>query len=181
MWRSTIFAAAMLLFLSGVAAGQSALSGLHAGDRVRLRADGVRGQFDVAEMSASRLLLRQPESGQQIDVPTNSIQSLHVRGERRPRGGGALRGLGFGLLVGGGGGAIIGYASGDDDPGFLSFSAEEKALMGAVAFGGIGAVLGAVMGAAAPGYNWHPVVAPVRVNVAPLPDGRVSVGFTQRF
>jgi hypothetical protein len=180
MWRTTIFASAMLLLAPAALAGQSASSGLYAGDRVRLKAEHIRGEFDISGISDSTIVLRQPESGRQVEVPLNSIQSLKVRGERRPRGGGALRGFGYGLLAGGGGGAIIGYASGDDDPGFFTFTAEEKALIGAIAFGGMGAALGAVIGAAAPGYHWRSVM-PAQVRVAPLPGARIGVGLTHRF
>lgn len=42
---------------------------------------------------------------------------------------------------------MLGIASGDDPDGLISFSAEEKALLGAVVFGAAGIVVGTVVGA----------------------------------
>ena len=41
---------------------------------------------------------------------------------------------------------MIGYASGDDPPGIISFSAEDKAAMGALGVGAIGGIIGGISG-----------------------------------
>lgn len=60
------------------------------------------------------------------------------------------RDAGLGSLIGGGAGALIGFASGDDPPGVLSFTAEEKAkagfIAGAVSSFLIGGIIGATRG-----------------------------------
>jgi len=58
-------------------------------------------------------------------------------------------GLGLGLAIGGGGGALIGLASGDDKPGWFSFTAGEKATILGLGFGAIGCVVGGIAGAIA--------------------------------
>ena len=62
-----------------------------------------------------------------------------------------------GLLIGGGAGAVIGLASGNDPPGFLSFTAPEKALVLGIAGGVFGSTLGALIGAASRSERWQRV------------------------
>jgi hypothetical protein len=64
------------------------------------------------------------------------------------RGVGAVQGLGLGILVGGISGFSIGLASGDDPPGILSFTAEEKGAIFGVALGLVGGFVGIIGGAA---------------------------------
>ena len=71
----------------------------------------------------------------------------------------------IGLGVGVGVGAIIGFASGDDEPGMVSFQAEGKAGIAAVVLGSVGALIGY---AAAPGEQWESV-----------PDSQIILGFGQ--
>ena len=73
--------------------------------------------------------------------------------------------MGLGLLVGGGIGAVIGLASGDDPPGFLSMSAGEKAGAGGLVLGAGGALVGLVVGIAKSGNDRE---------IEPLPDGDLS-------
>lgn len=76
----------------------------------------------------------------------------------RPRGAGALRGAGIGLLAGSVTGMAIGLASGDD--GF--FSAEQKALALAVALGVPSTAIGAIAGAIMPRELWRSIPIPGR-------------------
>lgn len=57
----------------------------------------------------------------------------------------------IGFCIGAGVGALIGLASGDDDPNknFLAYSAGQKAVGGAILVGGVGAIAGLIAGAAA--------------------------------
>ena len=58
----------------------------------------------------------------------------------------SLQGLLIGGAIGIGTGAAIGLISGDDTGYILAFTAEQKALMGGVSLGAIGALAGAVVG-----------------------------------
>ena len=82
-------------------------------------------------------------------IPLASIVSVtHVDHQL-----GFLQGLGLGMLIGGTGGAILGASGGDDPPCgpesfcILRFSAGEKAVFAGVAFGGLGALIGGIVGA----------------------------------
>jgi hypothetical protein len=59
------------------------------------------------------------------------------------------KGAGFGFLGGASLGVVIGLASGDDPPGFMSYTAGDKAAFLGIAFGLIGMILGAAEGASA--------------------------------
>ena len=85
-----------------------------------------------------------PASGAVMNVATPEVTAVQFTRHGR----GALEELGIGLLSGAAMGALVGFASGDDDPGILAFTAEEKALLGGVFFGGIGGLLGLSFGAA---------------------------------
>ncbi len=89
---------------------------------------------------------------------------------------------GIGLLAGAFSGAFIGLASGDDPPGFLSFTAEEKAALGAFVFGGLGGVIGLIAGTASPGERWEEVpLDQLRVSFGPQRDGPFGLGLLVRF
>jgi len=65
------------------------------------------------------------------------------------------KGAGIGALGGATIGAIIGFADGDDDPGILSMTAEEKALGGGIALAIPGAGIGALIGTGSKKYFIH--------------------------
>ncbi len=60
--------------------------------------------------------------------------------------------VGTGFLIGAGGGAVIGLFSGNDESGFIRFTAGEKALLLGGSFGVAGAIIGGVI-AAVPGSD----------------------------
>ena len=60
-------------------------------------------------------------------------------------------GAGAGLLAG----AIVGYASGDDEPGFFSMTAEDKAIGSGILLLPVGAGIGAVVGTGRTKYPIH--------------------------
>ena len=103
----------------------------------------------------------------------------------RSRGKGAGRGAGLGLLAGAASGILIGVASGDDQSGFLAFTAGEKAAIYGIVLGAVGTIGGAVVGASVSGERWErgaTVFASERVGVHVVPAGRgagiaVSLGF----
>lgn len=69
------------------------------------------------------------------------IKSLTLRKKKAPENG-LLIGMGVGALTG----AISGFASGDDEPGMFSMTAEEKALGGALGGALIGGAIGGIIG-----------------------------------
>lgn len=80
-------------------------------------------------------------SFERVDYLINDIIALQVR-----RKGKIVSSTLIGGLFGGVSGALIGLASGDDDPGLVSFSAEQKAGMLAVPLAVIGSGIGAIGG-----------------------------------
>lgn len=95
------------------------------------------------------ITLQTSYSGQTEDVLWEEIQGLEIRTQKSRRGSAA----GIGLAVGAAAGALVGFASGDDPPGIVSFSAGAKAGMAALVLAPIGALIGA---ASAPGEKWEP-------------------------
>ncbi len=79
------------------------------------------------------------------------------------------------MLVGAGVGAVIGLASGDDPRGtFLGLTASEKARIGAVLFGVVGAVIGYVIASSGKHNRLF-------VSAGPQRDGRLGLGASVRF
>ena len=149
------------------------------GAEVRVQSPSASGRYVVDGHSAQTLMLRD-RTGDIVHVPLGSVTELDVSRGRRTAGSRALRGAGFGLLAGAGTGAVIGFASGDDPAGFMSFSAEEKALMAGVLLGGAGAVLGTVVGLLSRGEQWEAV--PLNsIRTARATDGGMTIGYTIRF
>lgn len=149
------------------------------GAEVRVHSPSASGRYVVDGHSPQTLTLRD-STGAIVHVPLGSVTELEVSRGRRTAGSRALRGAGFGLLAGAGSGAVIGFASGDDPAGFMSFSAEEKALMAGVLMGGAGAVLGTVVGLLSRGEQWEAV--PLNsVRTAPATDGGMTIGYAIRF
>lgn len=75
-------------------------------------------------------------------LSTKDIQQVIIQGHSN-----ILRGMGWGLLGGILMGGAMGYAAGDDKSGFLTMTAGQKAMIGGIVFGIIGAVLGTAVGA----------------------------------
>lgn len=83
-----------------------------------------------------------PRSGAMYSTPTANVASVSFPDGKR----GTLRGLGIGALAGALGGIVFGFAGGDDEPGWFAFTAAEKAAIGALTLGVLGAPVGAVFG-----------------------------------
>ncbi|MEO7489361.1 MAG: hypothetical protein ABIU77_19765 [Ferruginibacter sp.] len=104
-------------------------------DHVYLLNSGIKNPNHMNINSVNAYIERIPIDALQI----NTIALKKKNGGLR----GALIGLGIGALTG----AIIGYASGDDPAtDFFSFTAGEKAALGASFFGVTGALTGAIIG-----------------------------------
>lgn len=126
-----------------------------------------------AEASPAGLVVR-TGSGQQI--AWSEIRAF----EEVSHGRGLLHGLGFGAAIGATAGIVAGLADGDDpceEFCILSLTAEEKATLGAIVFGGIGALSGGVIGLLIGSRDRYVIdrrapAGPVpRVTAAPLPGG----------
>lgn len=76
------------------------------------------------------------------EIEISSIERLKFRSKGKI-GRGIAIGAGAGLALG----VIGGYSSGDDEPGFLAFSAEEKAIGAGMTMLSMGAGVGAIIGA----------------------------------
>ena len=94
----------------------------------------------------------------------------------------ARKGAVIGFLVGALSGSVLGAASGDDPPGWFSFTAEEKVVMEAIGFGLVGGAIWSIVGAVLPAHHWEEIpLDRVRVSFAPQRDGRFALGLTYRF
>lgn len=80
-------------------------------------------------------------NNQEIEILATEIQEIKIR-----QVGAAGRGALIGGMVGLGLGTIVGFASGDDEPGIMAFSAEDKAAILGISLGVVGAGIGALAG-----------------------------------
>ena len=155
------------------------------GARVRVMAPGIGTLVgSLVAIDAEALTLR-PAKGEPRRILLADLERLEV--SRKP--GRRRRGALIGLAAGAVGGYIWGASSNPDgcQPSEYNFcffgsgpwfSDEESGVMGAVFFGGIGAIVGAIV---APGEKWERVSDPrLRVSVAPVRGG-ATVGVSLRF
>lgn len=162
-----------------LAAQDSATIRITVGDDVKLRSRVLSGRFRVSALDSARLTLAGANSVNHV-VEIESLSSLKVARGMNTRGRGAWRGFVRGAAIGAVFGAAAGLADGDDDPGFLAFSAGEKAVLGAVVGGGFGGTVGLTVGAIYPGERWVKVpLATLRSGVSP--DGVATIGVAIRF
>lgn len=80
-------------------------------------------------------------NNQEIEIQATEIQEIKIR-----RVGDAGRGALIGGMVGLGLGTITGFVSGDDEPGIMALSAEDKAAILGIGLGVLGAGIGAMAG-----------------------------------
>jgi hypothetical protein len=135
------------------------------GTRVRITSSDSRLTGKIVAASPDALIVSVKKGREPVTVARDAITRFEL-GHRRTSGKGALRGAGIGLLAGGVGGAALGVALDSPDD---WFSGGELAAGGAIVFGGAGALIGALVGAASPGERWETV-----------PTHRVRVGLTPR-
>jgi hypothetical protein len=155
------------------------------GQRVKVRSPAVAGEFIVRSSSSDTLVLGTMTGNETYSVPTESITRLAVNAGPRSRSAALGRGLGFGFLAGAAVGAMLGYADGDDECAegdwcILDLSAGDKAVVGGAVIGGLGAAIGALVGAFYPGERWERV--PVRrVAAGPGPGGGFAAAVSLAF
>ncbi len=152
-----------------------ALDSLSSGQRVRLLT-GSRSPWmvgTIVAVDADSLHLRLSDTTGQVAIKRGAITRLEVsRGMRSSTGSEARTGL----LIGAGVGAVAGLASGNDQSGFIRFTAGQKALFLGVAGGGVGALLGLIIGSQ-PHEHWDRVsLRDARITLVPHGAG-VALSF----
>lgn len=98
----------------------------------------IRGTFYSADSDG---LILMGEDLNEIRIDPKTVKTISFR-----RKGSVGKGIWIGALSGAVAGGIAGYASGDDEPGLLSWTAEEKAVGNAIFFSFPGAGIGALFG-----------------------------------
>jgi hypothetical protein len=152
------------------------------GARVRITAPSVadhRLVGTIVTVDADTLKLRMWSKPQAalLAIPVACVAELDVSTGPLD----VLRGAAIGTSLGGGLGAPTGLSSGDDEPGWVSFTAEDKAVLLAVPFGFAGLMMGAVIGRIAQTHKWESVpVDRIRMGISPQRQGGslLSASFT---
>jgi hypothetical protein len=147
------------------------------GDRVRLRprapdTPGTVGRWLGADAGRARVEVASAEG--RLDTALVSLADLASLERSTGRGTRLATGAGVGAFVGLAAGVAAGLAEGDDPPGFVSFSAGDKALIYGLGGAGLGAVVGMVIGYTIKSDTWQ--VVPLQR----MPGG-VGPGLTLRF
>ncbi len=203
-WKTRLTLSVALALGSGTAFAADEI----AGPRVRIELTrGVDASPDVMARQITGTLLDASEGritvlpeGHRITtvtLPVASVVRLEVSQGRRSRGGSASRAAVLGLAIGGAFGALTGFLSGDDtcsydsdpytwDLCLFAFTREQKAVLGGIGVGAIGAGLGGLVGALSPGEVWRqvPVVGwgeGVSMGVAPVRGGGIAASVAVAF
>lgn len=168
--RSTLLLV-LLMMVGADAVAAQAVTTLPAGARVRWLEDGdwIEGEVRqssprgapilVVIMGGNRTMSPVRRHGLEEEISWTAEQ-LQLRTRAADRWRGALIGGAIGVAVG----AMIGFADGDDEVGFIQLTAAQKAAMAGIGLGLIGLPVGAI---ASPGSRWASVGATgdVRVHV----------------
>lgn len=100
-----------------------------------------------------------PATGTTESISTSELEAIRFKS----RGRGVLEGLGLGLAIGAGVGAVLGAVSGaTDEGGLIDLTPAEGALVGSVAFGGVGVGVGGLAGLERGSRTVYIVPAPAR-------------------
>lgn len=161
-----------------VATAQGAAATTHAVGATRVRVStnipNVRPEGRLAFASADSLVV--------VDSHGNATRILRSNVTAVDTSAGRFRhpwqGLGIGLLAGGAAGMAIGFAQGDDPPGFMSMTASENAVLGGAVLGVLGGITGLVVGSLTKTDRWHRTsLDALHVSVRPRRAGGFSVSF----
>jgi hypothetical protein len=158
---------------------------VEAGSRIRVTAPTVGADELVGmcvEVDATRLRVQAEEQASPLTISLTDVTRLEVSQGRKSN---ALAGLGIGFLGGAAIGAVLGSAAGREEGGPETLCTGDKtecavfgAAVGGVAFGAIGAGIGAL----AKTERWEEVpLDRLRVSIVPLRDGRFALGLSVRF
>ena len=171
LWASAALAAVLALLPAGLTgqtpSGSAQTPALEPGTRLRVQGQGVELSGEFIRWEADTVVLRPKSSaGYQAEraIVVTDIRELE-RGVRRTRVHGMERGLAWGGLIGGAVGLLVG--AGAETGCFLCPESRGQALaLGGGVLGGLGAVVGGLVGAIAPGTRWEPVELEERANLA---------------
>lgn len=138
----------LLFLLTGVPI--AALLGQGAGVTIIIN-DGRRLDGELLSVREGSIVLSKNEGLDDSDLALRSsaivvvrnqeILDVIVHGKSN-----VLNSMGQGILIGGAIGGMIGFASGDDESGFIRFTAGQKALALGVVFAGSGFIIGIISG-----------------------------------
>jgi hypothetical protein len=159
MPRTAVLLAALLVAPSFRLAGQTQAS-VAEGDRVRLSVRHGTGKQQivgrVTTVGRDTIIVAE-DQGAPTAIPRAAIEKVEIsRGQHGNAGRGALIGLGVGAIGGGVVGAI--GASCNSSQEFCLFNTDAEIATGALVFGAMGTVVGAVIGALTRSDRWE--VAP---------------------
>jgi hypothetical protein len=107
-----------------------------------LKKDGQRIKAELLAVKEGRLILMDASNFSDVTCAVEDIQSLCL--VKRTK---ILKGLGLGSLSGGIAGSGLGLLSGNDKPGFMSFTAGQKAVLLGLGLAAMGGIIGGVSGA----------------------------------
>jgi len=103
--------------------------------------DGQKIRGELLAVKEKSLILMDSSSLSGVTVDIGEINIIRVVKKSK-----LFQGLGYGLLIGGGSGALLGFASGNDKPGWFSLTAGQKAALGALGFGVLAMSVGGIWG-----------------------------------
>ena len=86
-------------------------------------------------------LISSEQSDYKYKIPISKVDSIIIPGESK-----VASSIGWGALIGFVVGGLLGIVGGDDEEGFIKFTAEEKALGGGAFLGLVGAIIGLIVG-----------------------------------
>jgi hypothetical protein len=103
--------------------------------------DGQGIKAELLAVKEGRIILMDSFTQSEVIIAIDEIKSIQIAKKAK-----FFQGLGLGFLAGGALGAAAGFLSGDDQPGWFSLTAEQKAVGGGLAFGVLGASIGGIAG-----------------------------------
>ena len=106
--------------------------------------DGFQAEGELIAVKQNSILLLGSSSGAEVSIDVPDIKTIKIVKKSR-----VLSGLGLGFLIGGGAGAGLGLLSGNDQPGWFSWTAGAKAIVLGGTFGIVGGIIGLIAGAGA--------------------------------
>jgi len=138
-YRLIVAASLLLLFSSALMAKEKP-----GAEIIVVKNDGSRlsGELIAVKKDSLLLLAGSPSAGAVQSVPWETMTKVVIVKKAR-----VGEGIAIGGLLLGGSGALIGYTDGDDPPGWLSFTAGQKAALGGITLGLLGIVVGGIGGA----------------------------------
>jgi hypothetical protein len=126
----------------------------------------------IRSLDGRAIALAVPGRPEPVSVARDQIAKIEVSAGRGSRLTGAL----IGALVGAGVGAVVGKGSESNNTYAVNSAAEAG---GAIAFGLLGAAIGALV---PPAERWQEApTSSARLSFAPRPDGRLGASFTWAF